>query len=390
MHTPVHVAVSRRRFMKTALAGGLTTLASGSLWKTAAAMVNGPKGRLVYGVGLEDPERVQLSINENPLGASPRAIEAVAKKLFALNRYPAREPILQEAIARHHGVTADMVANGVGSSEVLYAVTMTAILNGGGVVEPQPGYGSVAGLAKDISRPVVRVKLTKDLQIDLDAVRKAITPETKIVGITNPNNPTGQLLPPDALRKFVEGIPEQVIVCVDEAYLDFADDENYPSIIPMTKTRRNLFVTRTMSKAYGLGGMRIGYGIGDPSLIERIKPHHLGWLGRSILGDAAAIAALDDDEHVQRVRQHVRQEKEFLYGELTKLGLKPVRTQTIFVIADTGRETKPLVDALKARKVHITNAWDMPTYIRISVGTHRELEVFIETLKDVLTAKTGA
>ncbi|MBI4553028.1 MAG: aminotransferase class I/II-fold pyridoxal phosphate-dependent enzyme [Candidatus Latescibacteria bacterium] len=390
MSTPSPIAVSRRRFIQTAVAGGLTTLASASLWKTAAAMVGGPKGRLVYGAGLEDPGLVQLSINENPLGPSPHAVEAAAKKLFALNRYPAREPVLHEAIARHHGVTADMVANGVGSSEILNAITLTAIVNGGGVVEPEPGYGAISGMAEDIGRPVVRVKLTKDLQIDLDVVRKAITSDTKIVSITNPNNPTGQLLPADALRKFIDSVPENIIVCVDEAYLDFVDDEQYPSVIPLTKTKRNLFVTKTMSKAYGLGGMRIGYGIGHPSLIERVKPFYLGWLGRTIIGDAAAIAAFDDDEHVQRVRTHVRTEKEYLYTELARLGLKPVKTQTIFVIADVGRDTKPLVDQLEARKILIRRAFGMPNFIRVSVGTHRENEVFLEVLKEVLNAKTGA
>lgn len=386
METPSHYDVSRRRFMKTALVGGLTAMASESLWHSAEAMLIGPQGRQVNGIGIEDPELVQLSINENPLGASPRAIEAVANKMFALNRYPAREPVLQEAIAKHHGgdLTWKNVVNGVGSTEVLNAIAMTAMLNGGGAVEPVPGYGAVAGVAEDIGRPFVRVPLTKDLQTDLNAVLKAINADTRIVAITNPNNPTGQLIPHDELLRFVDAVPKSVLICVDEAYIHFVEDENYPSMIPMVHTRPNLLVCRTMSKAFGLGGVRVGYGIGHPDLVDRMRPHYLGWLGRSILGDAAAIGALEDYDHLRNVRRHVIQEKKYLYQALTEMGLKPVKTQTIFVIVDMGRNTQPLVDELKARKVLIRQAFGVPNFIRISVGTHKENEVFIETMKEVM------
>ena len=389
MDTSSHLEVSRRRFMKTTLAGGLGALASGVLWQNAAALLSGPQGRQVHGVGIEDPELVQLSINENPLGASPRAIEAVAHKLFALNRYPPRGPVLHEAIATYHGegITHEMVVNGVGSTEVLKAIAMTALLNGGSAVEPMPGYGSIARTAEDIGRPFVRVPLKKDLQIDLGAVLDAITSETKIVAITNPNNPTGQLLPYDDLVRFVDAVPEWVLICIDEAYFHFIEDENYPSMIPLTKTRSNLLVARTMSKAFGLGGMRVGYGIGHPDLIERMDPHYLGWLGRSVLGDVAAIAALGDLEHVRKVRQHVIREKEYLYQALTDMGLKPVKTQTIFVTVDVGQDTEALIDKLEARKVLIRPAFELPEYLRISVGTHRENEIFIDTLKEVLADK---
>lgn len=387
--------MSRRRFIKTTVAGGMTALAAGSLWDAAAQMVSGSGHREVHGIGIEDPELVQLSINENPLGPSPRAIEAVSKKLFALNRYPAREPVLQEAIARHHArrdgaeITHEMVINGVGSTEVLRGIAITAMLNGGGSVEPQPGYGAISGTAEDLGRPAVRVLLTSDLQTDLDAVRKAITPETRIVALTNPNNPTGQLIPYDDLVRFIDSVPESVLICVDEAYIHFVDDDRYPSVIPLTQTRKNLMVSRTMSKAFGLGGMRVGYGIAHVELADRIKTHMLGWLGRSILGDAAAIAALDDDAHLREVRAHVIREKEYLYNALTELGLKPQKTQTIFVIADMGKDTEALVDALKARKVLIRQAFGMPNYIRVSVGTHEENEVFLEVLHEVLSGKAG-
>lgn len=382
---------ARRRFLKTAVVGGLSTLAAGLLWKNASAMVSGVSGhREVYGVGIDDPELVQLSINENPLGASRRAVEAVAHKLFSLNRYPPREPVLHEAIANYHGggITWEMVANGVGSTEILKAVAMLALLDGGGAVEPEPGYGAIAGVANDLKRPVTRVPVTQSLQTDLDAVRRAVTKTTRIVCLTNPNNPTGQLIPHDDLVQFMTGIPESVIVCVDEAYIHFADDEYYASMIPLTKTYPNLLVARTMSKAFGLGGMRVGYAIADPKLIMRMRPHTLGWLGRNILSDVATIAALGDQDHIRLVRTHVLKEKAYLYTTLTNMGLKPVKTQTIFVLVDMGKDTQSVVDELKARKVLIRRANGMPNYLRISVGTRAENEVFLDTLKEVLS-KSG-
>ncbi|MBM3263890.1 MAG: histidinol-phosphate aminotransferase family protein [candidate division Zixibacteria bacterium] len=375
---------ARRRFLKTAIAGGLSTVAAGLLWKNAAALVTGQ--RAVHGVGIEDPELVQLSINENPLGASQRAIEAVAHKLFALNRYPPREPVLHEAIARYHGngITWEMVANGVGSTEILKTIGLVAMLDGKGSVEPEPGYGAISGVASDLKRPAVRVPVTMNLQTDLEAVRKAITKDTGIVCLTNPNNPTGQLLPHEDLARFLKAVPENIIVCMDEAYIHFSDDEHYASMVPLTKNHPNLLVSRTMSKAFGLGGIRVGYGIADPKLIERMKPHLLGWLGRNILSDVAAIAALEDQEHIRKVHAHVLKEKAYLYDTLTSMGLKPVKTQTIFVLVDMGKDAQPLVDALKAKKVLIRRASGMPNYLRISVGTRIENEVFIETFKEVL------
>ena len=381
----------RRRFLKLAVAGGLSTLAASLMWKNAAAMVTGATGqREVYGIGIDDPELVQLSINENPLGASRRAVEAVAHKLFSLNRYPPREPVLHEAIANYHGggITWEMVVNGVGSTEILKAIAMLAMLDGKGAVEPEPGYGAIAGVAKDLNRPVTRVPVTHSLQIDLEAVRKAVNKTTGIVCLTNPNNPTGQLIPHDDLVRFMTGIPESVIVCVDEAYIHFADDEQYASMIPLTKTCPNVLVARTMSKAFGLGGMRVGYGIADPKLITRMKPHTLGWLGRHILSDVAAIAALGDQDHIRMVRAHVLKEKAYLYDTMTGMGLKPVKTQTIFLLVDMGKDTQPIVDELKARKVLIRRASGMPNYLRISIGTRAENEVFLETLKGVL-GKSG-
>ncbi len=382
-----HLELSRRRFMKTAMAGGLTAMTVSNLWENATAMMLAPQqDRIVNGVGIDDPELVQLSINENPLGASPHAIEAVAHKMFSLNRYPSRGPVLHEAIAKYHGngINAKMVATGVGSTEVLKAIGMAALINGGNVVEPVPGYGAVSGVSRVLGRDPIRVPLTGDLQTDLSAVRRAMSDETRIVTLTNPNNPTGQLIPHKDLVAFLDSVPESVIVCVDEAYVHFVGDESYQNMISLTKSRKNLFVTRTMSKAFGLGGMRVGYGVAHPELIQRVVPYLLNWLGRSILGDVASIAALEDTQHVHDVRRYVMLEKEYLYEALSEMGLNPVKTETIFVIADMGHNTRPFVAELANRKVLIRQAFGMENFIRISTGTHRENEVLIEVMKEVL------
>lgn len=278
-----------------------------------------------------------------------------------------------------------MVATGVGSTEILKAIGMLALIDGGHVIEPVPGYGAVSGVSWTLGREPIRVPLTEDLQTDLTTVKNAVNSETRIVTFTNPNNPTGQLISHADLVAFLDSVPESVIVCVDEAYIHFVGDTSYRNMIGLTKTRKNLFVARTMSKAFGLGGMRVGYGIGHPDLISRVRPHLLGWLGRSVLGDVASIAALGDPQHVEDVRRHVLREKEYLYQALTELGLKPVKTETIFVIADMGRNTEPFIQELAARKVLIRQAFGMDNYIRISTGTHTENEILIEVMKEVMS-----
>ena len=281
--------MDRRNFLRSTMLGGAgVTLMGTPAWEAAAQMVSGTTARQVNGVGLDDQLLVQLHINENPLGASQRAIEAVASRMFGMNRYTMHYD-LEEALGAHHGVDPETVFTGVGSSEILLTVTLAAYWDRpGNTVTAFPSYRSIPRTTEELGQTVKQVPLTGDWQMDLAAMAAAVDENTRIVSICNPNNPTGQILDADALERTIRAMPKEVIVCVDEAYIQFVDDPDYPSMIPLTKEVENLLVSRTFSKAYGLGGMRVGYGVAHPALLERMQRFSIGMLNKNTLSTAAA------------------------------------------------------------------------------------------------------
>jgi histidinol-phosphate aminotransferase len=209
----------------------------------------------------------------------------------------------------------------------------------------------------------------------------AIDSETRIVSVCNPNNPTGQLLDAAELRRFVEAVPKDVIICMDEAYIHFVDDPDYPSTIPLAQEHDNVLVARTFSKAYGLGGVRVGYGIGHPELLKRLARFGLGRLNKNTLSIAAALGALEDPEHVARSVELVREGKAYLSSQLREMGYEPLQTQTIFVTVEVGPNTKTFVELLQEQRIAVRQAFDMDGYMRVSVGLPRENAVFVEEFR---------
>ena len=374
--------MNRRSFLRNTVLGGAgVSLIGTPVWETAAQMVSGSAASPVNGVGLDDPLLVQLSINENPLGASHRAIEAVASKMFGMNRYTMHDR-LEEALGAHHGVAPETVFTGVGSSEILLTATLAAFWDRpGNAVTAFPSYRSIPRTAEELGQAVKQVPLTGDWQMDLPAMLAAVDENTRIVSICNPNNPTGQILDAAELERTIRAMPKDVIVCVDEAYIQFVDDPDYPSMISLTKEVENLLVSRTFSKAYGLGGMRVGYGIAHPALLERMHRFSIGLLNKNTLSTVAALAALDDQNHVRRTVEMTRRGKAFLYEELEAMGYSPMRTQTIFVTVEVGPNVNTLIDRLWEKKVRVRQAFDMEGFMRISVGLPRENEAFISAFQ---------
>lgn len=377
--------MDRRSFFRRSVAGGAGLALVGTpWWEAAAQMLNDPPLRPlrdVRSIGLKDPELIELSINENPLGSSRRAIEEVAKRMFGMNRYPF-DTDLEEALAKHHDVPPEMILTGVGSTDILNMMVTAAFWDrSGNTVTGFPSYPYVYQRTEEFGREVKKVKLKPDFTIDLDAMAKAVDSETRIVFVCNPNNPTGQLLDAAELRRFVETVPKDVILCMDEAYIHFVDDPDYPSTIGIAKERENVLVSRTFSKAYGIAGVRVGYGVGHPELLKRIGKFGMGQLGKNTLSIAAALGALDDPEHVKRSVEVVREGKQYLYARLREMGYAPLETQTIFVTVEVGDKLKTFVELLAEQKIKVREAFDMDGYMRISVGLPRENEAFVEEFR---------
>lgn len=324
--------------------------------------------------------RVQLSLNENPFGASHLAIEAVSRRMFGMNRYPFHDR-LEDALAEHLEMPRNYLLTSSGSTEILnFAVLSSFYNNHGHTITGQPSYFDIPGRTERFGGTVKRIPVTKDWGLDLDAMKAAIDDDTRLINICNPNNPTGQILDPDALERFILDVPEHILILVDEAYIEFAG-ESYRSMIPLTKQAKNLLIARTFSKAYGLAGVRVGYGVAQPDLLARLTKFSAG-LNKNTLSVEAAIAALQDQNHVRHSVDMVRKGREYLYAELEAMGHEPVRTDTIFIPVKVDASVDWLMAQLLIRDVHITRSNGMEGYIRISVGQPHENEALIAAMKD--------
>jgi histidinol-phosphate aminotransferase len=318
----------------------------------------------------------ELGSNENPLGPSPRALEAVRDALPQLHRYP--DPLggqLRDAIARTHGLKREQVLLGDGSHELLMQLAQAFAGPDAGVVASQFGF-AVYGIAARavgapyVAAPALAVGAAMPRGHDLDAIAGAIDEGTRLVYVCNPNNPTGTWFATATLRAFLERVPSNVLVVVDEAYAEYVDDPALASALGFLGEFPNLVVTRTFSKAYGLAGLRVGYACADPRLLavlDRLRES----FNVGIPGLVGAEAALGDQAHVARVRAWNSLERRWLAAQLSLRGLRVAPSQTNFVLADFGREAAPVEAALVARGVvpRPMAGYGLPTCLRITVGT---------------------
>jgi histidinol-phosphate aminotransferase len=318
----------------------------------------------------------ELGSNENPLGPSPRALEAVRAALPQLHRYP--DPLggeLRDAIARAHGLKREQVLLGDGSHELLMQLAQAFAGPGAGVVSSQFGF-AVYGIAARaagapyIAAPALAADAPMSRGHDLDAIADAIDARTRLAYVCNPNNPTGTWFPTSALRAFLERVPSTVLVVVDEAYAEYVDDPALASALGLLADFPNLIVTRTFSKAYGLAGLRVGYACAHPRLLavlDRLRES----FNVGIPGLAGAEAALGDQAHVARIRAWNSLERSWLAVQLATRGLRVAPSQTNFVLVDFGRDAAPIEAALVARGVvpRPMAGYGLPACLRITVGT---------------------
>ncbi|MDP2682145.1 MAG: histidinol-phosphate transaminase [Deltaproteobacteria bacterium] len=324
---------------------------------------------------------IKLASNENPLGPSPKALDAVSKALKNLHRYPDGGCYyLKEKLAQHVKMKPENLIIGNGSNEIIELVVRTFLRPGEEAVMGNPCFAVYPLAVPAAGGKSVLVPL-KNLTHDLDAMADAITEKTKIVFIANPNNPTGTMVAKKELDKFFARLPEDIILVLDEAYYEFVTSKDFPNSFEYLKEGRNVVILRTFSKIYGLAGLRIGYGIAPEKLVFYMNKVRQPFNVNS-LAQIAAMAALDDDGHLKRSQQNNREGLAYLFGELKAMGLEYVPTQANFFLIKVGKG-KEIYDALLRQGVIVrpVASYGLGEYIRVTVGTAEENKRFVEAIR---------
>jgi histidinol-phosphate aminotransferase len=352
----------------------------------------------IPGRPIEEVERelkihaIKLASNENPLGPSPKAVEAVRSAVADSNRYPdGGTHLLRAKLSRLHGVTLDQIFMGLGSSEIIDLAARILLSRGKTGVTSHGSYAPFSLAIRASGAELVRVP-QQDFAFDLRAIAEAVAAhaETRIVYLANPNNPTGTAFGAGELQEFLRRVPADVLVVLDEAYFHYADRPDMPDSVQLFREHKNLLIMRTFSKVYGLAGLRVGYGIGDASVLEAMNklrtPFNLTGVSQ-----AAALAALDDAEHVSRSITENAAERARLTKGLTELGLRPVPSHSNFIFIDIGPEAQELCDELLHEGVIVRPlGWmGFPEAIRVSVGIASENDKLLAVMGRLLGKRAG-
>jgi len=334
---------------------------------------------------------IDLSSNENPYGPSAAALEAMTRSQAVAGRYPdAAEQATIEAIARLHGVSADRVVLGCGSSEVLRLCDAAFLGPGRTVVAAQPTFEAVLHYAKVTKAEPVTVPLTADFRHDLPAMARACDARAGLVYVCNPNNPTGTIVTGDELLAFLDKVPAATTVVVDEAYHHFVEAPAYRSAVGMIDRFPNVVATRTFSKVYGMAGLRLGYAVASVANAEALRGH-ASWSNANAAVLAAAQASLADEGLVARQRERLNGTRRWLSSELARDGRRTIPSETNFLMIDAGGDVGPLIAAFEARGIRVGRRFAaLPTWLRVTIGTPEETRAFLEALRAIAPARPAA
>ena len=356
------------------------------------------RGLPVYvpGKPIEEVERelkihaVKLASNENPLGPSPMAMEAARKALSESHRYPdGGTQAIREMLSEKTGVAFDEIFVGLGSSEIIDLAARVCLRAG---LQGITSFGSYAPFSVAIRASGAELVLVpqKNYAFDLEAILRAVTPKTGVIYIANPNNPTGTAFGTAELESFVARVPEGVLVVLDEAYVHFAPSLDRRKSEEIYRRRKNVLILRTFSKVYGLAGLRIGFAFGRPELLAAMNKLRTPF-NTSGVAQAAALAAMNDREHVARCIETNAVERKRLSEGLVKLGFHPVPSEANFVFIVVGPDANTLCDDLLHLGVIVRPlGWmGFPEAMRISVGTAEENDKCLSAMARVLAGKGG-
>ncbi|MCB1069883.1 MAG: histidinol-phosphate transaminase [Kiritimatiellae bacterium] len=335
-------------------------------------------------LGIEDVASIiKLASNENPLGPSPRALEAIRHHAASIHRYPdGGNHDLREALAAKHGIRSDELFLGHGSNEIIALLGHVYLDETTSIVMSQYAF-IVYPLVAALYRAQVITVPASDYGHDLEAMLDAIEPSTRLVFVTNPNNPTGTAVSAEALASFLDRLPDSVIAVLDEAYIDYLPPENRLAVERLIRDKRSVFVLRTFSKGYGLAGLRIGYAMAPAEgidLLNRVRqPFNV-----NSLAQAAALAAISDEAHLTRTREVNRQERDRIASACEALGFACVPSAANFILVETG-QGRLWFEELQKRKVIVrpVSGYGLPDHIRITIGTPEENDRLLAAMRAV-------
>ncbi|HZH16443.1 MAG TPA: histidinol-phosphate transaminase [Archangium sp.] len=349
----------------------------------------------VPGKPIEETEReygltgvIKLASNENPLGPSPKAIEAMRAASQKVHLYPdASSYALVRRLAEHLGVKPEEVVLGSGSNEIIELLIRTFTTPEDEVLLSKGSFPAYRISVQAHGRPFAEVPMREGHRYDLEAMAKAINPRTRMIFIANPDNPTGTTFGRQEWEAFLAKVPEHVLVVHDEAYFEFVDWPEYFSAVEYFRKHPNVVALRTFSKIYGLAGLRLGYGAMDARLVAYLQRTRMPF-NLTIPAQMGGLAALEDVEHVRRTRELNSEGRRYYQTELPKLGAKLAESHANFVLADFGRPAMELYEKLLRKGVIVRpmvgNGY--PTSLRISVGTREENVRCVTALREVLAS----
>jgi histidinol-phosphate aminotransferase len=332
---------------------------------------------------------VKLASNENPLGIPPHVVEAIKNEISHLNYYPENDSYyLRHRIADYNGIGADNVIVGAGSVELISVIVRTFLRPGQTVLTSEKTFlmYKIAAVEKGGKAAFIEAPMGDDYAYDLDALYRLMDDKTKIIFIANPNNPTGTMINKQELMDFIDKVPEDKIIVLDNAYQEYVSSpDEYPDAIAEAINGKNIIVLRTFSKIYSLSGLRVGYGVsnlGILSYLNRVKPP----FNVTRLAQAAAMASLENDDFMHRSIKLNLKNKEKLYRQLQEIGMRVIPSEANFLLFFPGIDPTELNQGLLKEGVIIRplHAFGVPEALRVTVGTEEDNDFFIEKLKKVL------
>ncbi len=377
--------ITRRDWFKSSLAltAGLA-LPSSMAAKLMADPVSEAE-KFQWGLKKQFPAKVRLNANENPYGPSDRAKQGVMQILSEGNRYPFKATDdLKSILSKKEGVSPEYIHLGAGSGDLLCQTGTAYGLDNGRIISAFPTFPLLMNYAADsFNATWDKVNLNDQLEHDYDAIASAVKPDTRLIFICNPNNPTGTLVDPQRVKSFCEEVSKKTVIYADEAYLEFLEPAQQVSLVELVRKDMNVIVSRTFSKIYGLAGMRIGYIVARPDVIKRIAKYQ-GDIPLSQTAIAAAQASLGDESFMKMVRTKNVEARAVLTNYLDQHKIFHGKTYTNFVFYPAPRDGKMILSKME-EKGYLMRIWDYQQreWCRVSIGTAEEMRGFVKAFDEV-------